>query len=96
MMALGFSAVYREGFEIVLFLQNVRLQVGTPTVVMGVLIRLGVYWGDWVSDVFDQPQTALQTIVDCDRVVIGDGLGGDGGRAGPRNATSWVDWHDAG
>ena len=40
MMALGFSAVYREGFEIVLFLQNVRLQVGTPTVVMGVLIGL--------------------------------------------------------
>ena len=40
MIALGFSAVYREGFEIVLFLQNVRLQVGTPTVVMGVVIGL--------------------------------------------------------
>jgi high-affinity iron transporter len=40
MAALGFSAVYREGFEIVLFLQNVRLQVGTPTVVMGVVIGL--------------------------------------------------------
>lgn len=40
MMALGFSAVYRKGFEIVLFLQNVCLQVGTPTVVMGVVIGL--------------------------------------------------------
>jgi high-affinity iron transporter len=40
MMALGFSAVYRKGFEIVLFLQNVRLQVGTSTVVMGVVIGL--------------------------------------------------------
>ncbi|NBU65290.1 MAG: iron permease, partial [Chloroflexia bacterium] len=40
MMVLGFSAVYREGFEIVLFLQNVRLQVGTTPVLMGVLIGL--------------------------------------------------------
>jgi high-affinity iron transporter len=37
---LGFSAVYREGFEIVLFLQNVRLAMGTPTVLAGVLIGL--------------------------------------------------------
>lgn len=37
---LGFSAVYREGFEIVLFLQNIRLEMGTPTVVAGVLIGL--------------------------------------------------------
>lgn len=37
---LGFSAVYREGFEIVLFLQNVRLAMGTPTVLAGVVIGL--------------------------------------------------------
>ena len=40
LMLLGFSAVYREGFEIVLFLQNVRLGVGEQTVVLGVLIGL--------------------------------------------------------
>lgn len=40
LMLLGFSAVYREGFEIVLFLQNVRLGVGEQTVVAGVLIGL--------------------------------------------------------
>jgi high-affinity iron transporter len=40
LMLLGFSAVYREGFEIVLFLQNVRLGVGQQTVVAGVVIGL--------------------------------------------------------
>lgn len=37
---LGFSAVYREGFEVVLFLQHVRLSMGTTTVIQGVLIGL--------------------------------------------------------
>ncbi len=37
---LGFSAVYREGFEVVLFLQHVRLNMGTATVMEGVLIGL--------------------------------------------------------
>ena len=40
MVLLGFSAVYREGFEIVLFLQHIRLNMGTPTVIGGVLIGL--------------------------------------------------------
>jgi len=33
---LGFASVYREGFEVVLFLQSIRLQVGAPTVLVGV------------------------------------------------------------
>lgn len=37
---LGFSSVYREGFEVVLFLQNLRLQVGSFVVLQGVLIGL--------------------------------------------------------
>ncbi len=32
---LGFASVYREGFEVVLFLQSIRLQVGTETVLVG-------------------------------------------------------------
>ena len=36
LVALGFSSVYREGFEVVLFLQNLQLQAGTPTVLEGV------------------------------------------------------------
>jgi high-affinity iron transporter len=37
---LGFSSVYREGFEIVLFLQSLRLQVGSLIVLEGILIGL--------------------------------------------------------
>jgi high-affinity iron transporter len=37
---LGFTAVYREGFEIVLFLQNLRLEYGSWTVLEGVAIGL--------------------------------------------------------
>jgi high-affinity iron transporter len=33
---LGFTAVYREGFEVVLFLQNLRIQAGSATVLEGV------------------------------------------------------------
>ncbi|HEX4207309.1 MAG TPA: FTR1 family protein [Ktedonobacteraceae bacterium] len=37
---LGFSAMYREGFEVVLFLQNLRLQAGSTVVLEGVAIGL--------------------------------------------------------
>lgn len=37
---LGFSSVYREGFEVVLFLQSIRLQVGSLTVLEGVALGL--------------------------------------------------------
>jgi high-affinity iron transporter len=40
LVLLGFTAVYREGFEVVLFLQNLRLQAGTGTVLAGVAIGL--------------------------------------------------------
>jgi high-affinity iron transporter len=37
---LGFTAVYREGFEVVLFLQNLRLKAGSTTVLEGVALGL--------------------------------------------------------
>jgi high-affinity iron transporter len=37
---LGFSSVYREGFETVLFLQAIVLEAGAGTVLLGVLIGL--------------------------------------------------------
>jgi high-affinity iron transporter len=40
LVALGFTTVYREGFEVVLFLQNLQLQDGTSTVLEGVAIGL--------------------------------------------------------
>jgi high-affinity iron transporter len=39
---LGFTAVYREGFEVVLFLQNLRISAGSPTVLEGVAIGLAL------------------------------------------------------
>lgn len=40
LIILGFTAVYREGFEVVLFLQNLRLQFGSIMILYGVLIGL--------------------------------------------------------
>src|SRR3954449_5198933 len=40
LVALGFTSVYREGFEVVLFLQNLQLQDGSGTVLEGVAIGL--------------------------------------------------------
>jgi high-affinity iron transporter len=37
---LGFTSVYREGFEVVLFLQNLRLRYGSGVVLEGVVVGL--------------------------------------------------------
>jgi high-affinity iron transporter len=42
LVLLGFTAVYREGFEIVLFLQSIRLRSGSSVVVIGVSIGLAL------------------------------------------------------
>ncbi len=42
LVLLGFTAVYREGFEIVLFLQSIRLRCGSSVVLTGVSIGLGL------------------------------------------------------
>ena len=39
---LGFTAIYREGFEVVLFLQNLRLRAGTGVVMWGTAIGLAL------------------------------------------------------
>src|SRR6185437_6553552 len=39
---LGFTAVYREGFEVVLFLQNLRIKAGSTTVLEGVALGLAL------------------------------------------------------
>ena len=42
LVLLGFTAVYREGFEIVLFLQNLRIKYGATVVLEGVAIGLAL------------------------------------------------------
>jgi high-affinity iron transporter len=39
---LGFTAIYREGFEVVLFLQDLRLKAGTPIVLSGASIGMAL------------------------------------------------------
>jgi high-affinity iron transporter len=39
---LGFTSVYREGFEVVLFLQNLRLAYGSGTVLEGAALGLAL------------------------------------------------------
>lgn len=39
---LGFTAIYREGFEIVLFLQNLRLRAGEAPVLEGTVVGLAL------------------------------------------------------
>ncbi|MBI1827253.1 MAG: iron permease [Planctomycetes bacterium] len=42
LVLLGLTAVYREGFEVVLFLQSLRLRVGEHLVLVGTAIGLGL------------------------------------------------------
>ena len=42
LVLLGFASVYREGFEVVLFLQSLRLQVGTQIVLIGTCIGVAL------------------------------------------------------
>lgn len=39
---LGFSSFYREGFEVVLFLQSYRLKLGSDVVLLGTFFGLGI------------------------------------------------------
>jgi high-affinity iron transporter len=41
LIILGLTSMYREGFEVVLFLQTIRLQVGSHVVLLGSLIGIG-------------------------------------------------------
>lgn len=42
LMLIGFTSVYREGFEVVLFLQNLRLRAGSRVVLEGALIGVAL------------------------------------------------------
>ncbi len=42
LMLIGFTSVYREGFEVVLFLQTIRLKAGSHIVLEGVCVGLAL------------------------------------------------------
>ena len=67
LVALGFTSVYREGFEVVLFLQNLQLQDGTGTVLEGVALGLAATAVVGVAHVLAARQAALPAHADPHR-----------------------------
>jgi high-affinity iron transporter len=55
LVLLGFTSVYREGFEVVLFLQNLRVTYGSAQVLQGVAIGLALTAAvGWVTFVLQE------------------------------------------
>jgi len=76
---LGFSSVYREGVEVVLFLQSYRLRLGEQTVLRGVVIGLLVDRSRRSSDLCRASQAALPPHVGHHRRSPGRRAAGHGG-----------------
>jgi high-affinity iron transporter len=71
LVALGFSSVYREGFEVVLFLQNLQLQAGTATVLEGVGIGLAGTVAVGVATFFLQQKLPYKRMLVVTGVLLG-------------------------
>ena len=68
--SLGFTAIYREGFEVVLFLQSLRLQAGAGVVLQGVAIGLG-FTAAVAILTFVPSEAAIQANARFDRRLLG-------------------------
>src|SRR6476646_3694931 len=71
LVALGFSSVYREGFEVVLFLQSLQLQAGTGTVLEGVAIGLAATVAVGVATFFLQQKLPYKRMLVVTGVMLG-------------------------
>ncbi|MBA3844966.1 MAG: FTR1 family protein [Actinobacteria bacterium] len=71
LVALGFSSVYREGFEVVLFLQNLQLQAGTTTVLEGVAIGLAATVAVGIATFFLQQKLPYKRMLVVTGVMLG-------------------------
>jgi high-affinity iron transporter len=71
LVALGFTSVYREGFEVVLFLQNLQLQAGTGTVLEGVAIGLAGTAAVGIATFFLQQKLPYKRMLVVTGVMLG-------------------------
>jgi high-affinity iron transporter len=71
LVALGFSSVYREGFEVVLFLQSLQLQAGTATVLEGVAIGLAGTAAVGIATFFLQQKLPYKRMLVVTGVMLG-------------------------
>jgi high-affinity iron transporter len=71
LLLLGFSSVYREGFEVVLFLQTLQLEAGTATVLEGVAIGLAATVAVGVAMFFLQQKLPYKRMLVVTGVMLG-------------------------
>src|SRR3954453_12407165 len=97
LVLLGFTSVYREGFEVVLFLQSLQIKAGTPAVVEGVLIGLAGTAVVGVLTFVLQRRLPYKRVLVATGGMIGSGLGGVvGGTGATFQDLGWLPWHDLG
>jgi hypothetical protein len=88
---LGFTSIYREGFEIVLFLQSLRVTFGSSVVLEGVLLGCLFTATVGVLTFALHPAPALQAPADHHRCDARRRAVRDGRRAGQRDAARRLD-----
>jgi high-affinity iron transporter len=71
LVLLGFSSVYREGFEVVLFLQTLQLEAGTATVLEGVAIGLAATVAVGIATFFLQQKLPYKRMLVVTGVMLG-------------------------
>jgi high-affinity iron transporter len=71
LVALGFTSVYREGFEVVLFLQNLKLQQGSSVVLEGVGIGLAATAVVGIATFFLQQKLPYKKMLVATGVLLG-------------------------
>ena len=95
LIVLGFASVYREGFEIVLFLQNMRIAYGAAVILPGVAIAAALVAIVAAVDVPQPPPPALQAHADGDGRDARGRARRDGRRAGAGDAAGRLVRRDA-
>ncbi len=95
LVLLGFTSLYREGFEVVLFLQSYHLRLGGGVVLKGALLGI-VLTGDGSSvDLCSSTAFALPQNADHYRHSPWSRIAGDGRRASAGNAAGALDSHNS-
>ncbi len=91
---LGFTSVYREGFEIVIFLQGLRERFGSSVVLEGVVLGLLFTAAVGVLTFSLHQRLPVQETADHHRRAARRRAVGDGRRGGQRDAARRLDRHD--
>ena len=93
LVLLGFTSLYREGFEVVLFLQSYHLRLGGAVVLKGAL--LGIVLTAMVAlDLCSSAAATLSENADHYRHSPRSPVAGNGRRASAGNAAGPLDFHD--